>query len=504
MSRVGHIGAQWRKAPLVLRHHPTVLLAVAAAAFLVALAAASSPFVRAGAGSVALKNKLDEFSPYTAGLTIKSNDLRRQGRNGAEQALSQAQSRDDRLAAVGRQLGFVAKPVTTLVTPAISSTTAGGFTQVRLMARDGDLDHITKLSQVPGDGVWISDIAAGQLHVKPGGTFDLTGSDFNGNQTNVPVRVKGIYRALAYETAKPYWYTFFADIFPEDLDSPPPPGFAFTDRLALYRLVGKVGGLSVANVYELPVDPKGLTLDTARSLATRFDTVEQALAKRTSLAEKLHCTTEYATYVNAELGGCQVSSSLPQAIEIADSDVSAVSPVVRLLSGLGIGIALAVAAAAGDLRRAAAARRVGARVQPRRARRLVLGAYGARGAPRHGRRRARRLRRRVRADRRVRTERNAQRHDVPRGRVAGGGGRRRRAAAADADGSVRLRPALRHGRATAEVAALARLGAAAARARDLPARAARARRRARDDRRLRREAPDARGLRLPAAARRRA
>ena len=44
---------------------------------------------------------------------------------------------------------------------------------------------------------------------------------------------------------------------------------------------------------------------------------------------------------------CTVVSSLPPAIAIADADVSAVSPVVRLLSELGIGIALAVAAAAG-------------------------------------------------------------------------------------------------------------------------------------------------------------
>src|SRR6476646_5665054 len=145
------MSAQWRRAPFVLRHHPTVLAGVAAAAFLLALAAASSPFVSAAAGSLALKNKLDEFSPYTAGLEIKTNDLRRQGRNGAEQALRQADSRNDRVAGLARSLGFVAKPVTTLLTPAVSSTTEAGFTQVRLMQRDGDLDHITKLSQVPGD-----------------------------------------------------------------------------------------------------------------------------------------------------------------------------------------------------------------------------------------------------------------------------------------------------------------------------------------------------------------
>jgi len=133
--------------------------------------------------------------------------------------------------------------------------------------------------------------------------------------------VKGIYRALAYQTEQQYWNNFYTDIYPEDLDSSPPPGFAFTDRLTLYRLVGRIGGFSVENVYELPVDPKGLTLDTARGLATRIDAVEQALAKRTTLAEKLHCTSEFAGYVNSELGGCQVASSLQSAIEIADSDV---------------------------------------------------------------------------------------------------------------------------------------------------------------------------------------
>ena len=213
------------------------------------------------------------------------------------------------------------------------------------MSRTGDLDHIKILSRAGGDGLWISDIAAGQLGVKAGDTFKLTGADFNGG--GVPVRVKGIYRALAYQTEKPYWNNFFADIYNEDLDSPPPPGFAFTDRSNLYELVGRIGGSTVESVYELPVDPKGLTLDTARSLATRFDSVEAALGKRTSLAVKLHCTPEYIEVFVGSTSGCQVSSSLPQAISIADSDVSAVSPVVRLLSGIGIGIALAVAAAAG-------------------------------------------------------------------------------------------------------------------------------------------------------------
>ena len=162
------------------------------------------------------------------------------------------------------------------------------------MSRTGALDHVTILSRAGGDGLWISDIAAGQLGVKAGDTFKLTGSDFNGGGRDMPVRVKGIYRALAYQTEKPYWNNFFADIYPGDLDSPPPPGFAFTDRQRRVRArrAGSAARRS-RRVYELPVDPKGLTLDTARSLAARFDSVEEALGKRTSLAVKLHCTPEY-------------------------------------------------------------------------------------------------------------------------------------------------------------------------------------------------------------------
>src|SRR5262245_4573919 len=346
-ARRSGVSAQWRKAPFVLRHHPTVLAAVAAAAFLIALAAASSPFVRAAAGSVALKDKLDEFSAYTAGLEIVTGEPRPLRGLSVDKALESAEGRDARVAQLGSDLGFVSAPVVAALTPAVSATTSTGFTQIVLMNRTGDLDHVTKLSQVPGDGLWISDIAAGQLKVKAGDHFNLTGSDFQGGGHDVPVRVKGIYRALAYQTEKPYWNNFYRDIYPEDLDSPPPPGFAFTDRRGVLELAKRVGGLTIQTRYELPVDPKGLTLDTARGLARRFHTLEQALTTRTSLPVRRHGTPGSRPYMFSGPGGCQESGSLLQAVSIAASEVSAVSPVLRLLSAVGVGIALAVASAAG-------------------------------------------------------------------------------------------------------------------------------------------------------------
>jgi putative ABC transport system permease protein len=350
-SRRHRVGAQWRKAPLVLRHHPSVLLAVLAAAALVALAAASSPFVRVAAGSVALKNKLAEYSAFSAGLEVSSIEPRSHRPERIAQSLREAQVRDVAVQELARRIGFIATPVVTTLAPAAGALNASsdrGFTQLRLMAREGALENVTVLSRTGGHGLWISHLAANALGVKAGDRFELVGSDYSGGGRNVGVRVKGVYRALAYEEERPFWSNFFADIFSSDPDSPPPPTFAFGDRRDVVALVKAVGGLSVETVYELPVDPRRLTLDEARSLAERFDLVDRTLARpRGALARTLHCTPEFASFVIGSRSGCGVSSSLPSAVTVAESDVSAVSPVVRLLSSVGMGIALAVAAAVG-------------------------------------------------------------------------------------------------------------------------------------------------------------
>src|SRR5882757_7479827 len=64
--------ALWVKAPFVLMRHRAVLVAVICASFLVAMAAASAPLLRAGAESEALKGKLELLTPLGAGLTIEN------------------------------------------------------------------------------------------------------------------------------------------------------------------------------------------------------------------------------------------------------------------------------------------------------------------------------------------------------------------------------------------------------------------------------------------------
>ena len=94
----------------MLRHHRSVLLAVLVAAFLVGLAAASAPFVRSAAASAALKNKLDEFTPFATGLHLRARTGARPGLSEAR-LVREAAAREEAFRRLGRELGLAAPPV---------------------------------------------------------------------------------------------------------------------------------------------------------------------------------------------------------------------------------------------------------------------------------------------------------------------------------------------------------------------------------------------------------
>src|SRR5215216_8124581 len=113
------VGPLWRKAPFALRHHPSVLAAVAAATLLVALAAASAPFATTAVASEALKNELRQMSPLAAGLQIR----RRGGFVGRGQTVVEGRAAADARAAavegVARELGSLGGVVRTLLAPGV-------------------------------------------------------------------------------------------------------------------------------------------------------------------------------------------------------------------------------------------------------------------------------------------------------------------------------------------------------------------------------------------------
>ena len=349
----------WRRAPAVLFHHAGAFAALLVAGALVSLAASSAPFVTTAAASAALKDKLAALAPLATGLQISNFSV------SAEPSTALLRTDDRRRAAIarlGRRLRLE-PPVFTVEsqTPLIADT-AEGSAQVLLLARSGVLAHVRQVASVPGDGVWIPDLTARSLGLRPGGTVRI---DYEkaGSSRSLRVRIKGIYRALDRSIPSPYWANFLTEILPQGVDPPPPARYLLMPRRMLFALAqqlsaarrvryrGRVfyvgNGFGLTTKAELAVDPHGLTLVQARRLQTRFATVRRAL--RSSLGEQLGCrgrrvliTSQGGTSVT-----CQVASSLSSAAALADTSAASISPGVSLLAGAGTAIALGVAAAAG-------------------------------------------------------------------------------------------------------------------------------------------------------------
>lgn len=155
MSR-SRVGVLWRRAPFVLRHHPSVLVAVFIAALLVGLAASSAPFVTTAAASEALQNRLAELTPYATGLVVTGEAV---GETySVRAALREEEARATAAKQLASRLPDVGRPVLTLETDPTAPLNITGRTgqgQVRLMARTGFLPHIHVLKETAGSGVWI-------------------------------------------------------------------------------------------------------------------------------------------------------------------------------------------------------------------------------------------------------------------------------------------------------------------------------------------------------------
>jgi putative ABC transport system permease protein len=352
--------AHWRRAPVVLVHHSSALVAVFVAGLLVALAATSAPFVTTAAASAALKDKLTDLSPFATGLVISdSTEVLSQQ---PDALLRAADRREAAVVRLANRLDLEPPVFTEEAGSPSYVSTRNGDTQVRLIARTGVLGHVRILARTGGPGVWVSDMTAREARLRPGGKLRVRAAT-SGNRA-VTFRVKGIYRALDSYAVGAYWTNFLREIYPPGVDPPPPPRYVFLSRNELYRSANRLGagrtityqgrlihlgpGLAVSIKAEAPVDPSGLTLAGARRLDRRFTLVRRAL-RSSSLARAFGCGVPPAGVRGSQgsSGSCAVSSSLSSAVVLADANASAISPVVTLLSGAGVLIALAVAGTAG-------------------------------------------------------------------------------------------------------------------------------------------------------------
>jgi FtsX-like permease family protein len=336
----------WAKAPFVLLQHRAVLLAVVCTSFLVALAAASAPLLRAGAESEALEGKLHQLTPLAAGLTIDR----------VEGSLDKKPVAADRArrAAVTELAGtlrYVDDPVLTSTAFAIAGGKGldeGNPFGVYAMARTGARDHVDVLAG-GGAGAYVPSSVANIGHLRPGGSLQLLGGSFPDKPARTSVRVGAVYRQLDGDLSNPYWVNFIIRIRPPTPFAPPPPPFILMRTGVFYRVTQALGAPGYLNTYELPVQTASMTTGRANEIAREFQQVRREVAGKSPLARRLGCAG----------GKCRVTTSLVAAIRLAKESTDALTPVISLLAAFAGLIALGaafVAGAFGVRRRAGEAR----------------------------------------------------------------------------------------------------------------------------------------------------
>jgi len=315
------------KAPFVLRRHPAILAAVVATCAIAALAAASSPFVRAGVRSESLRGKVRQLSPFAVGLEIRSG-------SGPARADARRRTASVQLAETLPALG---RPVITSTFAAEVPGVPGNGLELVAMARTNALAHVDRLTPTRREGVWISSRTAKEAGLRPGGTLRLSPRFPSGRPTTVRLRVAGIYRALDGDVDNPYWANFVQDIRSVDPDAEPPPAFVLMSEPTFVR-AGRLLGAEVENRFEYPVAPASITFTEAERLSRTFEEVGRRLTSpQTELALRLGCTFRR----------CDVHSALVAALSVAATNVAAVAPTISLLAGCGLAIAFALTFACG-------------------------------------------------------------------------------------------------------------------------------------------------------------
>jgi putative ABC transport system permease protein len=334
----------WAKAPLVHLHFPRLLLSLALGALLLALVTAAYPLFTSAESSHLLRAEIAKptVTRYGAGVLYQVQMQRlpfRQapGENPSPEELG-------RLFADQMWHPLLGPVISSVLGPDVSASPATGANAVapiRLFAGTDALDHIRAIAESSEPGVWLADLTAHVLKVRPG---DRIAIRYEGRPP-VQLPIAGIYRALVSEPQTGYWQAWESEIYPTCPtfpDCPLPTPFALVDEDTLTRSFGELGILSAAYAWQTPLQTDGpLTIDQARSLATFAERFEQDATQQGDLR---CCGSSSSGSYSMTV---RIASSMPDVVRSVERDVAAIQGPGRVLLAAGILVALIVIAAAG-------------------------------------------------------------------------------------------------------------------------------------------------------------
>ena len=204
---------------------------------------------------------------------------------------------------------------------------AGGYPS-RPIFRSGSLDHVERLTEGRGTGIWISSFLAKRMDVQPGDSVKL------GLEPTIDIEVAGVYRDLLELPRSDFWAPLDRLIYPAATDQLRPPDPLIMDRATFFEIEGALRDYRGESRWEFPIDAAGITLSEA---AEAGDAVSRWAA---TLRDP---TTEAGTALLA----ANFVSALSGWADLAESAVSSISGPVDMLAFGGQAVALLVIGGSG-------------------------------------------------------------------------------------------------------------------------------------------------------------
>lgn len=334
----------WARAPLTLFRFRALLLSVVGASALLSLAVAVGPLFLSATANAGLADALRETGRFSSGYSIVRNDpidpkyLQRKFaiRGRAQRREQTFEIRDKRLSAEFARVPGVGDRVATVIGPdvvASAPATSDGLA-VRPIARTGAADEVDVISSVPGDGVLVPDIIAGDLGIQPGETLRLSTSD---STSHVLVPVKGIYRALSETPLSRYWQSLGNEIQLQLPAGVLPPPFVIASHARATEIIERLTPREAQFRWEFPLEsPGGLNLEEAGAISREFERITAEIGRaRSRLAKLFYWCPCYINSAPAEL-----RSTLDAAVRAALDRQRGLSAPLGLISNAGALIAL--------------------------------------------------------------------------------------------------------------------------------------------------------------------
>jgi putative ABC transport system permease protein len=351
-NRPTRLDPAWRKAPFLLLRYPTILAALAFAAFLMALSAGAYPLFLSGVSSRLLRHEIEAplVGRYGAGVTYKNVNLSL-GLETPGDVRSLYEARAEAIAVVAARNPYLGPVEQTVLGPQVSAFDPRHPRRVRtgrLFAGDQVSDHIQML-EGDGGGVLIPQLLARGLRAGPGDPITLAAL----GRPPLSLTIGGVYRTLSSQPPRGYWRPWEGEIYPISpggcrADCPLPPQFIMLDRSRLERYVALVpeqDRLSVA--WQAPLrrgDP--LTMDDAGRMVAGFQRGRSEASDQSArIGQILGCCPPARYYLGRP--NVEYTSDIKRVREVVQQRVLSLGGPGSVLRAIALMLALSVLAAAG-------------------------------------------------------------------------------------------------------------------------------------------------------------